>query len=337
MQWPPGAATRLGRHEWVDASGSGRARRAPLRVRLDLAYDGTAFSGWAAQPALRTVQGELSAALTTVLRSPEPVARDGGRTHGRRRARAGAGRPRRPRPSGVGVAAGALRPGPGAALVSRLAGILPADVVVRRRARRPTASTLASRRSSGATSTASPTPTAGVTRCGGATRSGGAGRSTSMRWTRRPARSSGCATSPPSAGSARGDDHAHPARLLVDAGSTTGCSRPRCAPTPSATRWCDRSSGPWCRWARDAGRWPIRDGSWPSGCGAGGPRGAGARAEPRGGRLPARRRAGRAAGPARAVAGCSTRAEGPGRGGRVCRACSGSAVPVTRPHGIRQA
>lgn len=44
-----------------------------LRIRIDLSYDGTAFSGWAAQPRLRTVEGALSGALTTVLRSPEPV------------------------------------------------------------------------------------------------------------------------------------------------------------------------------------------------------------------------------------------------------------------------
>ncbi len=37
-------------------------------MRLDIAYDGTAFSGWAAQPARRTVQGDLEAALATVLR-----------------------------------------------------------------------------------------------------------------------------------------------------------------------------------------------------------------------------------------------------------------------------
>jgi tRNA pseudouridine38-40 synthase len=37
-----------------------------IRVRLDIAYDGTAFSGWAKQPALRTVQGVLEDALRTI-------------------------------------------------------------------------------------------------------------------------------------------------------------------------------------------------------------------------------------------------------------------------------
>jgi tRNA pseudouridine38-40 synthase len=37
-------------------------------VRLDIEYDGGGFRGWAAQPGLRTVQGELEAALETVLR-----------------------------------------------------------------------------------------------------------------------------------------------------------------------------------------------------------------------------------------------------------------------------
>lgn len=41
-----------------------------VRLRLDLAYDGAGFRGWAAQPGLRTVEGELTAALTTVLREP---------------------------------------------------------------------------------------------------------------------------------------------------------------------------------------------------------------------------------------------------------------------------
>jgi tRNA pseudouridine38-40 synthase len=39
-----------------------------VRVRLDLAYDGRHFSGWARQPERRTVQGELEEALRVVLR-----------------------------------------------------------------------------------------------------------------------------------------------------------------------------------------------------------------------------------------------------------------------------
>ncbi|WNI17295.1 tRNA pseudouridine(38-40) synthase TruA [Actinacidiphila sp. ITFR-21] len=44
-----------------------------VRVRLDLAYDGAEFSGWAKQRARRTVQGELESAIATVLRLAEPV------------------------------------------------------------------------------------------------------------------------------------------------------------------------------------------------------------------------------------------------------------------------
>lgn len=43
------------------------------RLRLDIAYDGTAFSGWKAQPKLRTVQGELEKALAIIFsRSVQP-------------------------------------------------------------------------------------------------------------------------------------------------------------------------------------------------------------------------------------------------------------------------
>jgi tRNA pseudouridine38-40 synthase len=39
-------------------------------VRLEIEYDGAGFRGWARQPGLRTVQGELETALATVLRAP---------------------------------------------------------------------------------------------------------------------------------------------------------------------------------------------------------------------------------------------------------------------------
>ncbi|HMH57664.1 MAG TPA: tRNA pseudouridine synthase A [Galbitalea sp.] len=52
------------------------------RLRLDIAYDGTGFQGWAKQPGLRTVQGELENALATVFSrfGPGPVLTVAGRT-----------------------------------------------------------------------------------------------------------------------------------------------------------------------------------------------------------------------------------------------------------------
>ena len=41
-----------------------------MRIRLDIAYDGTGFRGWARQPALRTVQGVLEDALARIVGSP---------------------------------------------------------------------------------------------------------------------------------------------------------------------------------------------------------------------------------------------------------------------------
>ena len=40
----------------------------PIRLRLDISYDGTDFAGWAAQTDLRTVAGVLTDALRTLLR-----------------------------------------------------------------------------------------------------------------------------------------------------------------------------------------------------------------------------------------------------------------------------
>ena len=46
---------------------------APTRYRLDLAYDGRDFHGWATQDGFRSVQGTLEHWISTVLRLPEPV------------------------------------------------------------------------------------------------------------------------------------------------------------------------------------------------------------------------------------------------------------------------
>ena len=110
---------------------------AALRVRLDFAYDGTDFSGWAAQPGRRTVEAELSAALTTVLRAPEPVRLTvAGRTDAGVHAR-GQVAHADVEPGGWGRLPGRSDRTPAEAAVSRLRGVLPADIVVRHAAPAP--------------------------------------------------------------------------------------------------------------------------------------------------------------------------------------------------------
>ncbi|WP_426563039.1 tRNA pseudouridine(38-40) synthase TruA [Angustibacter sp. McL0619] len=101
-----------------------------VRLRIDLGYDGTNFSGWAAQPGRRTVEEELATALTTILRAPELVRLTvAGRTD--------AGVHARGQVVHVDVDPGAWAALPGrsgrppqAAALTRLAGVLPDDVVV---------------------------------------------------------------------------------------------------------------------------------------------------------------------------------------------------------------
>ena len=102
-----------------------------MRLRIDLAYDGGDFHGWAAQPGLRTVQGELEAALGTVLRMPAPSVVCAGRTD--------TGVHARDQVVHVDVAQDALVSATGRydgdpcdALARRLDGLLPADLRVRR-------------------------------------------------------------------------------------------------------------------------------------------------------------------------------------------------------------
>ena len=49
------------------------AEASKVRWRLDIAYDGTNFSGWAAQAGQRTVQSELQGWITRILRLDEPA------------------------------------------------------------------------------------------------------------------------------------------------------------------------------------------------------------------------------------------------------------------------
>jgi tRNA pseudouridine38-40 synthase len=103
-----------------------------VRIRLDLAYDGTEFSGWAAQPGRRTVEGTLSAALTTVLRAPEPARLTvAGRTDAGVHARGQVAH------ADVTADGWLALPGrsdrsPGDAARTRLKGVLPADLTVDR-------------------------------------------------------------------------------------------------------------------------------------------------------------------------------------------------------------
>lgn len=101
-----------------------------MRLRLDCAYDGTDFSGWAAQPGLRTVEGVLTEGLSTVLRVAEPVRLVvAGRTDAGVHARGQVVHvdvPDEVYAAVVGRSAGA----PADALATRLRGILPPDLAL---------------------------------------------------------------------------------------------------------------------------------------------------------------------------------------------------------------
>ena len=104
---------------------------APVRLRVDFAYDGTDFSGWAAQPGRRTVEDTLATAWRTILRSDlAPRLTVAGRTDAGVHARGAV--------CHLDVAEDDLARLPGRsdrapvqAAVSRLNGVLPDDLVVR--------------------------------------------------------------------------------------------------------------------------------------------------------------------------------------------------------------
>ena len=102
-----------------------------MRLRIDLAYDGGDFHGWATQPGLRTVQGALEAALATILRVPDTSVTCAGRTDTGVHARGQVVHLDVAEDSVV-AASGRYDGNPMVALVRRLNGLLPADLRVRR-------------------------------------------------------------------------------------------------------------------------------------------------------------------------------------------------------------
>lgn len=105
------------------------AAETSVRVRVDLAYDGTDFKGWAVQPGLRTVQGEVERGLAQILRTPIRVTVAG-------RTDAGVHASAQVLHADVPTGRYARMPGrsdrsPERALLERLAAVLPADIAVR--------------------------------------------------------------------------------------------------------------------------------------------------------------------------------------------------------------
>jgi tRNA pseudouridine38-40 synthase len=107
-----------------------------VRARLDFSYDGTEFSGWAAQPGLRTVQGTMEEGLARIIRGQEPRLTVAGRTDAGVHARGQVAH------VDLSPAVWAELPrrsnrAPEDALADRLRGVLPDDIGVRRVCRAP--------------------------------------------------------------------------------------------------------------------------------------------------------------------------------------------------------
>ena len=102
-----------------------------MRLRLDLAYDGTQFHGWATQRGLRTVQGTLEAALAQVLRVDTAAVTCAGRTDAGVHAR-GQVVHLDVDPDVLAASAGRSTAPAHETLLRRLNGILPSDVRILR-------------------------------------------------------------------------------------------------------------------------------------------------------------------------------------------------------------
>jgi tRNA pseudouridine38-40 synthase len=107
-----------------------------VRLRLDCAYDGTDFHGWASQPSLRTVQGVVEEALARILRLDRVGVTCAGRTDTGVHAR-GQVVHLDVEPAVLAAVPVRSAPDPLAALLRRLNGVLPEDVRVLAAAQAP--------------------------------------------------------------------------------------------------------------------------------------------------------------------------------------------------------
>ena len=107
----------------VQAEGSTAGPEPLVRLRLDVSYDGTGFSGWAVQPGRRTVAGVLLAALARLIGAATPVGLTvAGRTDAGVHATGQVAHVDLPEPAWAAL---------GDSLVRRLAALMPPDVRVR--------------------------------------------------------------------------------------------------------------------------------------------------------------------------------------------------------------
>ena len=229
----------------MDSEGEPRT----VRLRVDLSYDGSAFSGWAAQPGRRTVEDVRGRGARTGAAAAGAAHADRGRPHRRGGARPRPGRPpgrprRRPGPA---RRTGRRRPG--------WPGCCPPTSGCAPRARRPTGSTRGSPRCGGVTPTASATTEAAADPLR---------RHETLWYFRRldlaamneaaAAAAWASTTSPPSAASGRARPPSGRCAPWTGTGTTTASRSRPWWPTRSATTWSARWSARCSRSARGGGR-----------------------------------------------------------------------------------
>ena len=212
-----------------------------VRLRLDIAYDGTDFAGWAAQTGQRTVAGVLDDALSTVFRTRVQL-RAAGRTDTGVHATGQVAHVDVPERALPHAYPRTTRPGQSEflPLVRRLAAVHTHRCAgARHRPRAHRVSMPGSRRCAGTTPTACRRRRTASSRRRHASSRRGPGRWMSTPWRRRRGICWGCTTSRRSAAIATAPPPSAICRGWTGHATETGS--PRMSPrTRSAGRWCGR-------------------------------------------------------------------------------------------------